>query len=57
MPKESVPKALEAMENFHPLGRNGRPEEIAEAMLFLASPVSSWTTGAILHVDGGRSAE
>jgi NAD(P)-dependent dehydrogenase (short-subunit alcohol dehydrogenase family) len=36
-----------------PLGRIGRPEEIAFAVLFLASPQSSWTTGQILSPNGG----
>ncbi|MCE2392368.1 MAG: 3-oxoacyl-ACP reductase FabG [Proteobacteria bacterium] len=36
-----------------PLGRPGRLEEIAEAALFLASERSSYTTGQILHADGG----
>lgn len=39
-----------------PLGRTARPEEIAEAVLFLASPRSTFVTGSILHVDGGGSA-
>jgi NAD(P)-dependent dehydrogenase (short-subunit alcohol dehydrogenase family) len=39
-----------------PLGRTARPEEIAEAVLFLASPRSTFITGSILHVDGGGSA-
>jgi NAD(P)-dependent dehydrogenase (short-subunit alcohol dehydrogenase family) len=34
-------------------GRPGRPEEIVTAALFLASPASSFTTGAIVRVDGG----
>jgi 3-oxoacyl-[acyl-carrier protein] reductase len=36
-----------------PLGRIGRPEEIAFAALFLASPQSSWTTGQIVSPNGG----
>ena len=37
----------------HPMGRFGRPEEVAKAILFLASPDSSFTTGTELRVDGG----
>jgi NAD(P)-dependent dehydrogenase (short-subunit alcohol dehydrogenase family) len=37
------------------LGRNGQPEEIVTAALFLASPASSFTNGAIVRVDGGLS--
>ena len=35
------------------LGRPGRPEEIVTAALFLVSPASSFTTGALVRVDGG----
>lgn len=39
-----------------PLGRTAEPEEIAEAVLFLASPRSSFITGSTLHADGGGTA-
>jgi 3-oxoacyl-[acyl-carrier protein] reductase len=37
-----------------PLGRLGQPDDIAAAICFLLSPASSWTTGQVLDVDGGR---
>lgn len=40
----------------HPLGRVGTPAEIADAILFLASPLSAFVTGADLRVDGGLTA-
>ncbi len=44
-------EARESADNA--LGRPGRPEEIVSAALFLASPASSFTSGAIVRVDGG----
>jgi NAD(P)-dependent dehydrogenase (short-subunit alcohol dehydrogenase family) len=41
---------------MQPVGRLGRPEEVAEAVLFLASDRAEFITGATLHVDGGQDA-
>ena len=38
----------------HPMGRVGQPEEVARAILWLASDQASFTTGATLPTDGGR---
>jgi NAD(P)-dependent dehydrogenase (short-subunit alcohol dehydrogenase family) len=50
--KAWTPEARETSNNA--LGRPGRPEEIVTAALFLASPASSFTTGAVVRVDGGH---
>ncbi len=37
-----------------PLGRQGRPEDIGNAVVFLASDAADWVTGQTLNVDGGQ---
>jgi NAD(P)-dependent dehydrogenase (short-subunit alcohol dehydrogenase family) len=48
------PARVERIGSTAPLGRPGEPEEIAQAILWLASEEASYTTGAILDVSGGR---
>jgi NAD(P)-dependent dehydrogenase (short-subunit alcohol dehydrogenase family) len=48
---------IDAVVKRHPLGRIGRPEEVANAILFLASDEASFITGAVLPVDGGYLAQ
>lgn len=45
---------LERAKETHPLGRPGRAEEIADAVLFVASDRAGWMTGDTIAVDGGR---
>jgi len=47
---------VEAMGALHPLGRLGRPEDVAELIMFLLSEASSWMTGAVIPIDGGMMA-
>lgn len=48
------PGRLQRLMPSIPMQRAGRPEEVAEAVLWLLSPAASYTTGAILEVGGGR---
>ena len=45
----------EKSKKIHPLGRCGRPDEVAKAILFLASEDASFICGQTLAIDGGRS--
>jgi NAD(P)-dependent dehydrogenase (short-subunit alcohol dehydrogenase family) len=49
-------KYAEMMLAMTPLGRTGAPEDIAPAVIFLASDLSPWTTGSILEITGGSHA-
>ena len=50
------PQARKVLEERLPLARVGEPEDIANAALYLASDEANWVTGAILNVDGGKTA-
>ena len=52
-PERDADEVLAEQGGKLPLGRLGRPEDIAEAVLFLAGPRSAWITGTDLKVDGG----
>ncbi|XP_067660902.1 3-oxoacyl-[acyl-carrier-protein] reductase FabG-like [Haliotis asinina] len=51
---DEIQKLLEAQANANPLGRLGTPQDVAEAIGYLASDAASYVTGQILLVDGGR---
>ena len=55
MSDEAYAAFLEHSKTTHPLGRTGRPEEIAALVLYLASDQAAWITGATYSIDGGRS--
>lgn len=53
MTAEVPEKVLEAVRAQTPVGRLGKPEEVAEAVRFLAGPLASYITGEVLNVNGG----
>lgn len=51
--EDKIEETLQGFNSFHPIGRVGRPEDIAKTITFLLSDESSWVTGAIWDIDGG----
>jgi len=52
---EGNPRLSELISRSVPLGRMGRPEEVADAVIFLSSSRSSFITGIGLSIDGGMT--
>lgn len=50
------PQARKVLENRQPLNRIGEPQDVANAVVYLASDEANWVTGTILNIDGGKSA-
>ena len=55
MDDEAYTGFLERSKMTHPLGRVGRPEEVAELIFYLASEQAGWMTGVTVPIDGGRA--
>ena len=51
------PETMSKLTELHPMGRLGKPEEVARAALYLASDDASYVTGAALTIDGGYTAQ
>ena len=54
---QAHPQMYESLKSRHPAGRFGTPEEVARAILYLASDEAQWVTGTVLTIDGGWTAQ
>ena len=52
---ENDPQKEQFINNLHPVGRIGQPEEVAAAVLYLCSDLAGFTTGVALPIDGGAT--
>jgi NAD(P)-dependent dehydrogenase (short-subunit alcohol dehydrogenase family) len=55
--KDQIAERRAEILKLHPIGRLGQPEDVAPAVLYLASDESSWVTGASVMIDGGYTAQ